>query len=151
MFLRFWKQMAIISLFCVNWFFQLERSVFTTRYNLKLLQKIPASPLEIKQDRQYTCELTLRRVHESLLQRKSNTYCLLVGLCVCSRPCVPCVHACVVLPGRVNVYMCVRACSLNQHATRKPILWHNLWPLWLYLFFDIISQTARFSKKCYWA
>jgi hypothetical protein len=55
--------------------------------------------IRLQQDRQCTCKVTLRRVRETLLPWKINTYCV-------------CVH----VSGRVGVYMRVSACSLTYSA-----------------------------------
>jgi len=46
---------------------------------------------------------------------------------------------------------CVSAAFVTQHAKnmRHIILYRRLWPVHLYHIFHIISQTARFSEKCY--
>jgi hypothetical protein len=57
---------------------------------------------ETEQDRQCTYNVTMRRVCESLLQWKSNTYYIYVCVRVCARAWVPM---------RVGVCMRVRACT----------------------------------------
>jgi hypothetical protein len=57
----------------------------------------------IKQDRQGTYNVTLRRVNETIVAVESNTYYILV--CVY-------MHACTWLPGRVDVCIRIRAYSL---------------------------------------
>ena len=60
-----------------------------------------------KQKGQCRCNVTLRRVRESLLLWKSNTTIIYWSLCACVR-----VRAC----GRVGVYMRIRAHSLANSA-----------------------------------
>jgi hypothetical protein len=114
-----------------------------------LTHKIPmvtlcTARLNIKQDTQYKYNVTMRRVRESWLPWKSKKYYLLI--CVCVRACVR-----VWLQGSVGVCMRVRACSLanparNAHAPYCDVI---CGPSVSTTFFDIISQTVRFSEKRY--
>jgi hypothetical protein len=62
------------------------------------------------QDKQCTYNVTLRRVHESLLPWKSNTYCIFVCVCVHVRVGVQ-------ARGRVHARACVQPCLWNiQHV-----------------------------------
>ena len=97
-----------------------------------------------QQDRQYTYNVTLRRVRESLLPWKavSITY-----LSVCAW-----VRAFVRVLGRMGVCMRVRPCILaysacNTYAPYCDVICGHFAST---IFFDIISQMARFSKKSYW-
>ena len=63
-----------------------------------------------KQKSECTYKVTLRRFRESLLSWKINTYYIFV----CVRACVR--NACVCIPGRFDVSMCMRACSVAYPA-----------------------------------
>jgi hypothetical protein len=56
------------------------------------------------------------------------------------------------LQWRSNKYYISRVCvcSLRYPAWNAHAPFCNMWPVWLYNSFHIISQTARFSKKTYW-
>ena len=90
---------------------------------------------EVKQDRQCTYEVMLRRVCESLLQRKSNKY--YIFLCVCQ--CVRCAGAWALL--------CACARSLSNSACDGPPHCH-LRPLWLeHIFQKFLIHGTIFGKK----
>jgi hypothetical protein len=105
---------------------------------------------KIKQDRQWTYNVTFRRICEKLLPWKSNKHYTYICVCVCvwdSVGACVCVLVCVCgeVAGRVGV--CMRARALvafrTHHATRHRGLSGST------TFFDIISQTAWSSEKCY--
>ena len=64
------------------------------------------------QDRQCTCNVTLRRICESLLSWKSNKHCIF--MCLCVR-----------VPERVGGCMRVRACSLTYPVCMYLIQHHH--------------------------
>ena len=91
-----------------------------------------------KVKRQCTCNVTLRQVHESLLQWKSNKYYIFVCLCVFFKAC-ECVWVGYRTPAcactRVAFSSIQRACALLSAAS----LFHHIFRLYL--------TKARFSKK----
>jgi hypothetical protein len=82
--------------------------VFMTNHNVLSWSRRMYQPQRMRErERQCTYNVTLRRVHESLLPWRSNMCYLLV--CVC-------VRACMWIPGCVAACMRVRACSLANPA-----------------------------------
>ena len=90
----------------------------------------------VKQDRQCTCNVTLRCVHETTFALKSNEYyiflCLVV--CVCARGLLPvaeymrvraCVRVCVGGEvsgcGCTNVGVCLLACRFTYPVYHKQV------------------------------
>jgi hypothetical protein len=92
-----------------------------------------------QQDRQFTCNVILRRVYETIVvvKKKKDDYtfaCVCVGACMCSRMCM-CAQA--------RVCACARVALLIQHARHCHIFICSVYVSTT--FFDIISQTVRFS------
>jgi hypothetical protein len=91
-----------------------------------------------KQDRQCTYNATLKRVRESMLQWKSNKYCLLVCVCV-----------------RVRLYPGAWACAwayvhvaLSSMQRVCAILWRHLCPFSVrHIFQHYLINGAIFGKK----
>ena len=63
---------------------------------------ITCTEKRVKQHRQCTYNVTLRRVRESLLPWKSNKYCIFVRVCVCAH-----VHNCARARRRVHARACM--------------------------------------------
>ena len=80
--------------------------------------------------------------HSRVIVAVEKHYVLLIALRV---------HACILVSGRVGVCMRIRACDLanpacNAYAPYCDVIYG---PLFSTVFFDIVSQTVRFSEKCY--
>ena len=92
-----------------------------------------------KQERQYTYNVILRRVRESLLHWKSYRPKYYTSVWVHART-----HA--LARGRVNV----RVALLIQHSTCMRHIVTICTSSGPTIFFDIISQKERFSRKGHW-
>jgi hypothetical protein len=105
---------------------------FNTSHKSVGLSRLPKTyGMRYKRDTQYTYNVTLRRVRESLLPWKSNQYYIFV--CVC--------------PG-VWAYACAYVALLIQHATRiRHIVTSFVAPLAPPYFSTLSHLTARFSGK----
>jgi len=86
------------------------------------------------QDRQYTCNATLRCIQVSIVPVESNAY-YIFWVCVC---------------------VCV--CSLRYPACNVHVLYCHLWPAWLssifphYLINDMIFDKKWLNMKCmFWS
>ena len=84
----------------------------------------------------------MRRVHETTVALESSKY--YIFLCVCVRARV-CVWVC--MGARAQACSCMRVGLLIQYATYRR---HTVCVLsGSAIFFEIISQMARFSEKSY--
>ena len=112
---------------------------------LQLSRVITHSP-NSKQDKQCTCNVTLRCVHETIVAWKKKKYYILVCVCRLARACV---RACVWVPGRVGACMRIRAYSLASPARNayEPYCDVICGPSGFTILFDIISFGAIFGKK----
>ena len=90
-----------------------------------------------KRDRQCTYNVKFKHVRALLLPRKTIS---IIYFCVC-------VRACVRVPGRVGLGVCMRvsACSLVYPSC--DIMWRHLWPLSLHhIFLHYLVKGAVFGK-----
>jgi hypothetical protein len=119
----------------------------TDPFALSSLEHCFSANIQCNKGNVCTCNATLTCVREPLLPWKSNKCCIFVSVCVCVCMCA----RASTWRADARALGCVqtRACSLtypvgNVHAPCCDII---CGPSGIMIFFDILSETARFLEK----